>query len=436
MVNDIRGEVHNTYNHPEQFIHPAEAVRTGRQYVRPTVGIRSITTREPLISSNSKIIATPKNATSVTPKQWTVTQDAAISKALNITPEKVTSSAKELWKTVPTKYSIKSRSFPAKDIAPEGQTPSMLGPRNWLSSWTGKSGKEVTLSESELSQLFNTTKEDVRKYIFGDEFKQRVMNTGQFIENEYKDLTKVLNERLNQTKFGGLSDKEGAINTYYSFPSKEIDLSKGFEVKAYPTYSMTQHRANMWHELWHSLGGTRRTDPDPLIQRLVKYNNEINPTKKSEALQYVKDMIDLPGASTRKESIVKFLKSNNPSMSDDDLVRFAEDELDRYDFLKKEVLQKNYEVRSRMQATLDRLRELGYDTRELIANPDKFREWINELKRNRVNMSWDLQHLLSIYDIQDLANYASKMLSTTGELYLENKYLLNNNNLSSKQNMY
>ena len=55
-------------------------------------------------------------------------------------------------------------------------------------------------------------------------------------------------------------------------------------------------------------------------------------------MQYVKDMIDLPGASTRKESIVKFLKSNNPSMSDDDLVRFAEDELDRYDFLKKEVL--------------------------------------------------------------------------------------------------
>jgi len=43
-----------------------------------------------------------------------------------------------------------------------------------------------------------------------------------------------------------------------------------------------------------------------------------------------------------------------------------------------------------MQTTLDRLRELGYDTKELIANPNKFREWINELKRNRVNMSWDL----------------------------------------------
>jgi hypothetical protein len=28
--NDIRGRVINTYNHPEQFIHPAEAVRTGK----------------------------------------------------------------------------------------------------------------------------------------------------------------------------------------------------------------------------------------------------------------------------------------------------------------------------------------------------------------------------------------------------------------------
>jgi len=49
-------------------------------------------------------------------------------------------------------------------------------------------------------------------------------------------------------------------------------------------------------------------------------------------------MVDLPEASTREESIVKFLKPNNPSMSDDDLARFAKNELDSYDFLIKEIL--------------------------------------------------------------------------------------------------
>lgn len=55
MVNDIRGEVHNIYNHPEQFIHPAEAVGPKRQYVKPVVRRRDITTNEPLMAGKTYV---------------------------------------------------------------------------------------------------------------------------------------------------------------------------------------------------------------------------------------------------------------------------------------------------------------------------------------------------------------------------------------------
>ncbi len=343
---------------------------------------------------------------------------------------------KYAWEAIPRRTSNESINFLAKDIAPEGSQPSILNLNSWLSKWTTKSGKNVSLSEPELLQLFNTTKEDIRKYIFGDEFKQRVMNTSQFTEDEYKDLTKVLNERLNQTTFKGFKSKEGARNTYKWFEySHELIPSEGFKVTAYPTHSMVQHRANMWHELWHSLGGTQGVDPNPLIQRLTKYNNGINPTNKSGALKRIETMSDLPGTLTREESITNFLKPVNPNLSNETLQNFAKDELGAYDFLIEDVFSKNSEVRSRMQSTLDRLRELGYDTKELITNPDKFIDWVNDLNKNRVNMPWDLQHLLMTYDIHDLAKYASRVLTTTGGIYTGNKYLLNNNQ-SSKQNIY
>ena len=50
----IQSEI-STYNHPEQFIHPAEAVRPGRQYVRPSVQKGMVS--EPLMDSKSDLRA-------------------------------------------------------------------------------------------------------------------------------------------------------------------------------------------------------------------------------------------------------------------------------------------------------------------------------------------------------------------------------------------
>lgn len=328
--------------------------------------------------------------------------------------------------TLHTSYSM---NFKPYNIASESETSSILTPKDWLSSWTEKSGKEIRLDESSLNKLFEQTKERVRQYIHGDEFKQRLINSGQFTEKERSDLIKVLEERLDNTKFKGTQLESGAENRYYAFDDGLVDTSKNFEVYAYPTHSPVQHRANMWHELWHSLGGRDGfTDPNPLIQKLQKYNESINPTNKSSAIKTVESMI--ADSDNPEQAIVNALKSANPDISDRALARFADKEKSTYNFLMDEI-SKKAEVRSRMQTTLDRFRNLGYDTKELINDPSKFIKWVNEIKNNRIHMPYDLQHLLQRYNIRDLANYASKMLSTTGGVYLGTQ--LNNN---SKNNNY
>lgn len=338
------------------------------------------------------------------------------------------------WESIPRRTAssnksnlISSRSFGAEEVVPENSK-TVLGPNDWLQNWFRTNpGKEVTLTESKLSQLFDSTKEDVRKYIFGDEFKQRVMNSGKFTEDEYNDLTKALEERLNQTTFSGLQNRKGAENFFtYLTGNKTILPERGFKVTAYPTHSNAQHRANMWHELWHSLGGRGiATDPNPLIQRLSNYNQSINPTQKSRMLKHVEDLSQSASDSnlSREESMFQRLKPVNENVDEDVLNNFIGEELRVRDWLSDEILSKNHEVRSRMHAVLDRFRQLGYDTKELIGSPQKFIDWVNELKDNRVIIPWDLQHLLQSYDIKDLSNYASKMLSTTGGMYLGGKYL-------------
>ena len=331
-------------------------------------------------------------------------------------------------KTLHTNHSI---NFKPYNIAPEGETPSVLGPKNWLSDWTDNSGKEITLNEESLRKLFDQTKERVRQYIHGDEFKQRLVNSKQFTKKEYSDLIKVLEERLDNTVFKGTLPERGAENRAWVWDDGTIDTSMEFEVYSYPTYSPIQHRANMWHEIWHSLGGRDKDtiDPNPLIQKLQKYNESINPTNKSHAIKEFENMV--ANSNDPEQAIINVLRPVNPSISDRALARFARNENRIYNFLNEEVSKKE-EVRSRMEATLEKFRNLGYDTKKLINNPDKFIQWVNEIKNNRIYVPYDLQHLLQRYNIRDLANYASKMLSTTGGVYLGTSQLNNN----SKNNNY
>jgi len=61
--------------------------------------------------------------------------------------------------TLHTSYSM---NFKPYNIASESETPSILTPKDWLSSWSEKSGKEIRLDESSLNKLFEQTKERVR----------------------------------------------------------------------------------------------------------------------------------------------------------------------------------------------------------------------------------------------------------------------------------
>lgn len=291
-------------------------------------------------------------------------------------------------------------------------------PGTWLSdrSVVDVSGPEVTLSRRKLRRMFNKTKRDVSRYVHGEEFKDRVMNTKQFTEQDYKDLLTEIDDYLRKTKFKGVQSETGATNAPWgrNLLDGTVDFTK-FDITMYPTHSTAQHRANAWHEIWHSLGGNAAPSSYPQLYKLQKFNESINPQKLSKAMERAEDptletQLIQQGASPRAaQRFVQYERGDERGRS----------------WFEEEIVQKPREVRSRMQATLDRFRQLGYDTRQLINNPSLFKQWVNAEMRKGTNFSWDIGHLLQTYNINDLANYASKMLTATGAAYLGGQQMLN-----------
>ncbi len=54
----------------------------------------------------------------------------------------------------------------------------------WFASWRHPN-EAMILNENQLEELFNRTKDDVWKYVNGEEFKRRVMNSGKYTEEEF-----------------------------------------------------------------------------------------------------------------------------------------------------------------------------------------------------------------------------------------------------------
>lgn len=308
--------------------------------------------------------------------------------------------------------------------ATEGETPSILGPRQWLQEWTEESGKRQGFSSKEIKREFGKAKQDLISYINGDEFKQRVMNSGKFTEQEYPQLVSELENLIKNSRLVGKGTTSGGYNAPQgNWITKNFSRKFQHNGESYISVrdfkSPTQLRADLWHELTHSIGGHNKKvlESSPLVDRLRKYNESINPTKLSGAREY---------ASTSESNLLKNLERDYPEWYKENPKRaekFAKEETRYANWLDNEIVLKNNEVRSRMSATLDRFRQLGYDTKEILNNPQKFIDWINEIKHKKIHMPYDTQHLLMTYDIKDLANYASKMLSTTGVIYTGSQIL-------------
>lgn len=304
-------------------------------------------------------------------------------------------------------------------VQQEGEKPSILGPKDWLIDWNGKSGVEETFSSKYIKREFSKAKQDILNYVKGDEFKERVMNSGQFTDQEYPILISELEKLIKQSKFAGKQSAFGATN----IPVKrDVQIGPYIYLHRGPSHitisdykSPTQLRADLIHEIFHSIGGHNKfvAEKNPLITKLRRFNEAINPTTKSDKMKYVGD--DLT-------SFLDKIKKDYPewySKHPQGRTKFATTEVKRARWLEKNLTPE--EVRSRMASTLDRLRTLGYDTKELLKNPDKFRVWINEIKNKGIHMPYDTQHLLMKYNIRDLGLYASRMLSTTGSIYTGNK---------------
>ena len=264
----------------------------------------------------------------------------------------------------------------------------LSGLRASITDWDYSEPEKIKWTSQQLKTLFNKRKVDVMNYVNGDEFKQRVMNTGQFTENDYKNLIKEIEYIVNKkTHYAGKKTAEGGANTYLLTENK---ANYDSYVTLHDNHSLTQQTANVWHELWHSIGGRkqyRNKKQFPQLYKLQDYNNNLNVNKSQRLMEYEKDTGD--------------------------------------NWYNDNILKRNREIRSRASVFLDFLRKNGYDTKILLKNPDKLNEYLNEIKSKRIQVPWDIRQLIQSVDYSSLKKYLSKVLGASSGVYVLNNNLNN-----------
>ena len=281
----------------------------------------------------------------------------------------------------------------------------------WYSTNPYKDFGKKKYSVNQIKRNYLEAKRDIYKYFSSPEFKERALNAG-FTESEIPELINEINENLKGTTFNPLnipSNKNAlGINTGSVATNKYR-----VKIKRSKRISKENLRENLIHEIMHSIGGKTSkplNNSNPMLRKLREYNDKITPIQEEELN---KTLRFFPG------DIKNFVK--NQGYSDWYSNAFAKRNKMVADNLYSEIMMKPYEFRSRMAVTLDYLRNKGYNTAELIKDPSKFKMWIENLRKSKANVPNNLNQLLQVTDIDALANYASKMLSTTGGIYLGSK---------------
>lgn len=267
-------------------------------------------------------------------------------------------------------------------------------------------------SIDQIKRNYLEAKRDVYKYFSSQEFKDRALNAG-FSDKEIPQLAQEINEILKGTKFNPTNLK---AESYARNGGSVLTNNYTVQINRRKKVSKEQLRANVIHELMHSVGG-KTTSPvsslNPMLSKLRNYNDKLQKlVRESDVNKYY-----------RSNEVAQFVENQgfNKWFSE----HFANRNASGAEWNLREVFNKPWEFRSRMAATLDYLRNKGYNTSELIQNPSKFKDWINELRTEKANVPFDLNHLLQVANLDDLANYASKMLTTSGVVYSGSKMLNN-----------
>ena len=281
----------------------------------------------------------------------------------------------------------------------------------WHNPYKDLGRKKYSLNQVKKDYL--KAKRDVYSYFQGQEFKQRALNAG-FSENEVPQLIQEIKDVLKGTTFnsrnisGNIAGKNrGSVlnNKYEVFYNRNTKDSK------------ENLRQTLIHEIFHSVGGKTHQpiiSKNPMLYRLRNYNDRIMPTKENDLHHHIRFF---PG------DVSNFIQNQGFSKYFSDL--FAQRNLKVAKVNYDNTLGQSVEFRSRMASVLDFFRNKGYNTMELIQDPSKFKVWVEDLRKTSANVPRGLNQLLQSTDINELSQYASKMLSTTG-VALSSSKMLNN----------
>ena len=278
---------------------------------------------------------------------------------------------------------------------------------DWLQLVDSSSGVEDVPDTSWLVEELTKAHKKIRDYYNSNEFKNRVMATGEFTEEEYHKLIDEINKLIANHKgvkliprpLGERANASNLTNRYTGFTEQEYytDVPQSKE----------QLISNIYHEFGGHLFSNGAFNLEnlqidyPMITKLNNYNKTLFQTTPIE---------NFDALYSSEPKIRNLMIRLNPNESTSQIDKWVTKEINSQNWYKNKILEQPHEIRARLFTWLNKLKRLGYDTEH--ATPEELIKWTNQAYRNGENMPYDINHIIAVFgNNKDLL---SKFLISTG----------------------
>lgn len=260
--------VANTYNHPEQFIHPSKAVGPKRQYVKPVVRRRDITTNEPLMVSDES----PMSSGQLLYK---------------ISKGKI--GLKELTDMVgqqQARWIMKEKDLLLAGKGNQNKLNEIL--EKAVKGTKGKRGSNVAIDAATRAELVTTPKGKIK--LIRDKYREKIEKSYNETGINWSDQNSVMASMPEELKlsFVGFDSKTPFLERYYKNVVEKVIGKNGIQDKLLKSGELRKNSQGQWEGQFKD--GYRKVEPTEYIKMRIAnekgYNFDLETLIEGEGTNY------------------------------------------------------------------------------------------------------------------------------------------------------
>lgn len=260
--------VANTYNHPEQFIHPSKAVGPKRQYVKPVVRRRDITTNEPLMVSDES----PMSSGQLLYK---------------ISKGKI--GLKELTDMVgqqQARWIMKEKDLLLAGKGNQNKLNEIL--EKAVKGTKGKRGSNVAIDAATRAELATTPKGKIK--LIRDKYREKIEKSYNETGINWSDQSSVMASMPEELKlsFVGFDSKTPFLERYYKNVVEKVIGKNGIQDKLLKSGELRKNSQGQWEGQFKD--GYRKVEPTEYIKMRIAnekgYNFDLETLIEGEGTNY------------------------------------------------------------------------------------------------------------------------------------------------------